>query len=299
MPGYNGSAVASMDPLTVAPVPNPIDYYNTEQAYALAEAFPEKVKHAAVVFPPLPASVASKDKMQTTYTQAGWSFLDCPQQYQLNGEATWAPFVQRLKDCGAQAVYFSGGEANLENLLDAAAQADYHPLWFLEANFYTQTFAAWNQHGNADDVYVKDTYVPLFEADLNPATQQYIDIVKKSGGDISQLGAQSTSAFLLWATAAKECGNGLTRDCVMQKLHEVHKWTGGGLHTATDPGGNLPGDCGNDLKLDGTTWTQWAPKEKATFNCDSKYLVKVEPPVAGQAELKLDSNRIAHQYTGG
>ena len=59
--------------------------------------------------------------------------------------------------------------------------------------------------------------VPFEQADSNPATKQYIDLVKASGGDISTLGALSASAFLLWATAANQCGANVTRDCVVSQ----------------------------------------------------------------------------------
>ena len=102
-----------------------------------------------------------------------------------------------------------------------SAQLGYEPIWFTEANFYDRDLRHWNVSGNADNVYVEGVYVPLEDAPDDSATQQYIDIVEQSGGDIAQLGAQAASAFLLWATAAKECGSDLTRDCVMEKLSEV------------------------------------------------------------------------------
>ena len=76
---------------------------------------------------------------------------------------------------------------------------------------------------------------------------------------MSLLGAQSTSAFLLWAQGAKECGSNLTSQCVIDNLRKVTSWTGGGLHSTTNPGGNLPGDCGMVLNLKGTEWVQWQP----------------------------------------
>jgi ABC-type branched-subunit amino acid transport system substrate-binding protein len=299
VPGYTGSSAAAMAPLMVQPVPNPIDEITIQQAYALKDAFPDKVTQAAAVYPgQLPASVESVGKVKATYPQAGWTFLDCDQTYQLAGEADWKPFAQRLKDCGAEAVAFSGGEGNFENLLDASAQVGFEPIWFTEANFYTQTFALWNGSGNADQVYVKDIYVPLFDAPADSATAQYIKIVEGDGGDISQLGTQATSAFLLWATAAKECGADLTRDCVMQKLHAVTEWTGGGLHAPTNPGQNQVSECGNVLKMDGTTWTHWSP-EGDMFACDPTYRAKVDPPLASTAQLQLDANRVARQYGSG
>jgi ABC-type branched-subunit amino acid transport system substrate-binding protein len=293
VPGYTGTSEAAMAPDMVQPVPNPIDQLTIQQAYALQEAFPDKVTKAATVYPgALPASVESIGKVKATYPEAGWNFLDCDQTYQLAGEADWKPFAQRLKDCGAEAVAFSGGEGNFENLLDASAQLGYSPIWFTEANFYTQTFAAWNTSGNADQVYVKDIYVPLEDPPAGSATADYLEIVEASGGDIAQLGAQATSAFLLWATAAKECGSDLTSACVMEKLSQVTEWTGGGLHAPTNPGDNEVSECGNVLKMEATVWMQWSP-EGDEFQCDPKFRAEVEPPLEAEINLKLDANRVA------
>ncbi|MET0228926.1 MAG: ABC transporter substrate-binding protein [Actinomycetes bacterium] len=297
VPGYTGSSALAMGPDMVQPVPNPIDELTIQQAYALAEAFPDKVtKAAAVLSASLPASIESVGKVKATYPQAGWNFLPCDQTYQISGEADWKPFAQRLKDCGAEMVTYSGAENNFQNLLDASAQLGYNPVWFTEANFYTQTFAAWNSSGNADQVYVKDIYVPLEDPPADSATAKYIEIVEESGGDISQLGAQASSAFLLWATAAKACGSDLTSACVMENLQQVTEWTGGGLHAPTNPGQNQVSECGNVLKMDGTTWTQWSP-EGEEFECDPKFRAEVDPPLEAETQLQLDADRVARQFS--
>ena len=188
-------------------------------------------------------------------------------------------------------VYFTGSPfPNFQNLLDAAAQIDYKPIWITDANFYDLAFAKYNESGNADNVYVREAFIPLFESDQNKATQDYIDIVGKSG-DINQLGMQSTSAFLLWATGAKECGSNLTGACVLDEIGKIQEWTGGGLHAPTDPASNLPPDCGLVLKLDGPEYTQFYPEEQATYDCDPSYVVQVTGPVVDK--VNLDANRIA------
>ena len=153
------------------------------------------------------ATIDTKDKVVQSYPKFGFNFLNCPQEYNIQGESDWKPFAQKLKDCGAEVVYFTGSPyPNFENFLEAANQIDYHPLYITDANFYDEAFAKWNVNGYADNVYVREAFIPLFEAEPDPATQKYIDIVQGSGGDVNQLGEQATSAFLLWATAAKACG---------------------------------------------------------------------------------------------
>jgi len=96
--------------------------------------------------------------------------------------------------------------------------------------------------------------------------------------------------LLLWATAAKQCGSTLTRQCMVNQLSKVHDWTGGGLHAATDPGGNHGPDCGMLLRLQGSKYVQIYPAKAGTFDCSPSYTVKVTPTV------KLNVDRIATNY---
>ena len=115
--------------------------------------------------------------------------------------------------------------------------------------------------------------------------------VKASGGDISQLGQQATSAFLLWAGAAKECGSNLTSQCVLENIRKVTSWTGGGMHAETNPGSNKPPECGLVLKLEGQNYVQWYPETEGQYDCDPSYVVQVSGPVVDQANL--DANRVS------
>jgi hypothetical protein len=141
---------------------------------------------------------------------------------------------------------------------------------------------------------MRTSFTPFEQADDNPATQQYMDIVQGSGGDISQLAEQTTSSFLLWATAAKECGAELTRQCVVDELSQITSWTGGGLHQETNPGENMPPECFMILKLDGTSWVQAHPEEQGEFVCNPDSNVELTGRVVDQAEL--DENRVSTKY---
>src|SRR5918994_1069571 len=231
----------------------------------------------------------------SAYPEFGWEFLDCPQEYNIAGEPDWKPFAQRLKDCGAEIVYYLGQPyPNMQNLLDDAAQIDYRPVWVVDVNAYLQSFADWNTTGNGDNVHMRTSFTPFEQAEASPATQQYMDIVQGSGGDISQLAEQTTSSFLLWATAAKECGAELTRQCVVDELSQITSWTGGGLHEETNPGENMPPQCFMILKLDGTSWVQAHPEEQGEFVCNPESNVELTGRVVDQAEL--DENRVSTKY---
>jgi len=138
-------------------------------------------------------------------------------------------------------------------------------------------------------------FIPFEEADVVQATKDYVDLVTASGGDISLLGAQATSSFLLWAQAASDCGSELTRACVLENLANTNSWTGHGLHAETDPGGNHPPSCNILLHLKGNAYERVAPTERGTFECDPSWIAKVVGTPALEA-AKLDSNRISQQF---
>lgn len=292
VPTFSVSAAFANGPLMVQAVPNPIDKTPLAGAYQLAGLFPEAVKKAAIFTANYAATKDSTDKAKTSFTAAGWTFLDCEQTYNISGESNWTPFLQRLKDCGAEVVFFSGSPApNFQNVLDAAKAIGFSPKWYVDANFYDTSFAKWNTSGNADNVYVRMAFYPLEQASSHPATQQYIDLLKASGGKTGLLGIQATTNFLLWASAAQECGSTLTSDCVLSKLKAINEWDGGGLHANADPGANLPPDCGMLLQLKGTEYVQAAPSTKAQMECSPKFIGPVTGPVVDAA--KLDANRVS------
>ena len=295
IPGFAVSAQFANAPDMVQGLPNPVDVTPGTWADQLANLFPAETKQAAVMFANVAATIDTKDKAVQAGEKFDWKFLDCPQQYGALGEADWRPFAQRLKNCGAELVNYNGTpDPNLRDLLDGAAQLDYQPIWFGDSNMYVPDLAKWNTSGNGDKLYVRMSVTPFEEADANPATKQYLDLMDKSGGDPALLGAQAASSFLLWATAAKKCGSELTRDCVIDGAKKITKWTGGGLHAESNPGENLPPECGVLVKLDGTKWVRVAPEKPNTFDCDPSYLVEVSGRVVDQAEL--DENRISTAF---
>ncbi|WP_262402008.1 hypothetical protein [Actinomadura sp. CNU-125] len=136
-------------------------------------------------------------------------------------------------------------------------------------------------------------FQPFENADKVPAVKQYVDLVEKSDGKVALLGMQATSAFLLWATAADECGSDLTRQCVINELSTIHEWTGGGLHAPTDPGANKPAECALMVKLTGDEWKQVFPKETGEFECGEEFVVETDPKTWG---AELNDDRISKKF---
>jgi hypothetical protein len=300
-----GCNLASVPGFTVAPVvanayemyqasPNPADYSPVSSAYQAKRLFGSKTKNAGEYNSTLSTQQSSMAKAVQAYTEAGWKFIDCPFKVNYNGEANYTPFVQKLQGCGVQVVYNDSTPGpTLYGALEAQSQIGYDPIWVEDSGAYTQAFAQWNTAGLGNNVYVRLSYEPLEAAKVVPAVAQYLAIVHKYGGHVSQLGEQSTSSFLLWATAAKACGSTLTRQCMINQLSKVTNWTGGGLNASGNPAKNLPPNCGLLMKLQGTKWVQAYPKKLGTFDCSSKYVAPNSGSVVGTT---LNAQRYATQY---
>jgi ABC-type branched-subunit amino acid transport system substrate-binding protein len=297
VPVWSVSPEFAHGPFSIQPVPNPTDFTPVQIAAAIAKAFPDKIAKTAVMYANYPATIDTKDKVLASYPPFGFQFLDCEQQYNINGEDDWRPFVQSLKDCGAEIVYFTGSpNPNFQNFLTAATQLQYAPIYMTDANFYDEGFADWNAQngGAADNVYIRQAFVPLSEGASNPAMQTYLDAVEAIGGDVNQLGAQAASAFLLWATGVKACGDTVDRDCVLGEIAKVTEWTAGGLHAPTNPASNKPPECGLTLKMEGDQFVRFDPTAEGEYDCNPDYVKEVTGPVVDRANLGPD--RISTTY---
>ncbi|MCU1483906.1 MAG: hypothetical protein JWN67_652 [Actinomycetia bacterium] len=294
-PTYAVSPEFANGPQMISAVPNPVDLQPITEANYYGKTYPDKAKKLAFMYANYAATIDTAEKAKSTWPKVGLVDLKCDQIYNIAGESDWKPFVQKLKGCGAEVVTFVGSPyPNFENVLEAANQLDYHPDWLLQANFYDQSLAKWNTNGFGDHIFVRLQDVPFEYADKNPATKQYMDLVKADGGDISDLGIHATSAFLLWATAVKSCGSTVTRDCVLKYGQGVHEWDGGGLSGKADPGTNTPSSCEAVVSLKGTEWVQVYPATGGELGCDDANVQKASGNVVDKVQLGPD--RIVHKY---
>ena len=228
----------------VQAVPSTADRFLVGPWLQIAEEHPEAIAHTGILYADLDTLIEQKDKTVDGLEQVGYTFVN-ETSYNVLGEANWAPLAQGLADDGVRVLHFVGEGENLAQLLQSMAEIDYHPDVVLQqTNFYDQAFL--DSAGDAaEGVLIQSAFVPFEEAADNPATQQYLDIVEAVDGKVALLGAQSVSAWLLFAAAAKACDleDDLTRSCVLQHAGEVDEWTGGGLHAPTDPAGNDGAPC--------------------------------------------------------
>jgi ABC-type branched-subunit amino acid transport system substrate-binding protein len=294
VPGYSVLPAFANGPMMYQGVPNPVDFLPSSSYYQIAKLYPDAVKKLALYDTSLEATHTTLVKDQSAMEKAGYQSAKCDVTVNYLGESSYTPFVQKLKACGATLLMANASPGPvIFNFLTAMHQLGYSPVFEMEANLYSPQLSAWNTNGYANKAVIRSAFIPLEEASDVPAVKQYLDIVKGNGGSVSQLGEQAVSSFLLWATEAKKCGSDLTRQCMVNNLSKVHDWTGGGLHSKTDPGNNKPPSCGMLIGLKDTNFIRVYPKKAGTLECDSKYITPVPQSLWGTS---LNSDRISTQF---
>ena len=297
VPTYTVSAAFAMGKDVFQGVPNPADETPAGVFAQTTKLLGDAVKHVGVLVANYSATQETRDKAVAVAPQFGWQFAETTLEYNIGGEADWTPFVKQLQAAGATSVFWSGScLPNLQLFAQAAKANGYNVPIITDTNHYEDGCAKANTDGALDNLYIRMSYIPFEEASVNPATQQYLDIVKGNGGDVAQLGEQAASSFLFWATAASACGPELTRACTLSKMSNIHSWTGHGLHAETDPGGNHPPACTLLIRLQGTKYSRVAPVKPDTYDCDPSWIAKVTG-VPALDKAKLDANRISQEFT--
>jgi hypothetical protein len=297
VPGFANGADAANGPMSYQPVPNPVDQLPISILPEMAKLFPQDIGNFDFMHTSL-ASVTeySINKVAAAAPTYGYHIDNCDVVLNYFGEPSYTPFAQKMKSCGAKMIWINAGEGALQDgFLTAMNSIGDDPIYLGEANQYSPKLAAWNTSGIGNNIYVREAFQPLENAAEVPAVQDYLTIVQGDGGKVDQLGEQSASAFLLWATEAKACGSTLTRQCMINNLSKVHTWTGGGLNAPDDPGNNTPPDCGVIMKLTGGTWSQFYPKAIGQFDCSPSYVFHVP---AADWGTTLNAQRISTKFLG-
>ena len=298
VPAYTVSAAFAHGPMVYQGLPNPADETPAGVFAQVAALFPDEVKGVGMLVANYSATQETRDKFVAAAPGFGWTFSETTLEYSIGGESDWTPFVKQLQDAGSTAVGWSGScLPNLQLFAQTAKANGLDVPIFTDANHYEAKCAEANTDGALDNLYLRMAFIPFEEADVNKATQDYLDLIEASGGDVALLGAQATSSFLLWATAASSCGAELTRQCTLDALANTNEWDAGGLHAPTDPGGNHPPKCNIVLHLEGGEYVRVAPEERGTFECDDSWVATVAGTPALEA-AKLDANRISTAFTG-
>jgi ABC-type branched-subunit amino acid transport system substrate-binding protein len=245
IPAYQVSPKARGADLSVRPLPTPLDQIAIAVFQYLETKFPDTTEDVGFLTGNVPATVTVDQQNQEAVESLDWKII-YEAQYNSAGEPSWTPYVQAMQSEGVKGLVYTGEPENFSKLLQAAADIDYEFEWaVVGGNALDKKFI--DLGGDAiKNVFLLSAVVPPFMADQNPATQQYLDLFEEylpDGKSEALLGYNAFSAWLLFATAVKECGSEVTRKCVLEAA-SVDEWTGGGLHAPSSPGKGEPTRCG-------------------------------------------------------
>ncbi|WP_425528676.1 ABC transporter substrate-binding protein [Rhodococcus maanshanensis] len=297
VPGFTVSPEAANGPMTYQGVPFPVDYGNAAAWFQMAQTHPDLKNDFDLVGSTMPTIITSLAKSRSMAEAAGFKLKDCGVTLNYQGEPSYVPFAEKYKQCGVKGLWTSRSPVPNEfNFFKAVEQVGIDPIILGEATWYGNAAQQFNKEsGLLDNLNAGMTFQMLEHADSVPAVGKYVELVSAKGGKTALLGMQATSSFLLWATAAKECGSDLTRQCMVNELADIHEWDGGGLHAPTDPGKNMPAECGLTVSLKGAEYTQAYPADKGEFECAAEYVVKTDPSTWG---TDLGPDRISTKFLG-
>lgn len=257
---------------SVQAVPNASDTYPVGGIKIVERDFPGSGDRVGQVFADYQTLKAQAAKEKAGFESIGFTIAHSG-TYNVLGEANWKPFATAIQADKVTFLKFVGQGTNAGLLEQAMAQVGYVPeVRYYETNFYDQAFL--DAGGEAvNGAFIGSLFIPLEEASTHPATQQYIDVVKKQGGKIALLGMQSTSAWLMFATMAKQCDieNNLTRTCMLDKADHLTEWDGGGLHAPGNPSANEPPKCGMVIQVQDQKFVRYAPTDK-DFECSDDFI---------------------------
>lgn len=277
--GYLVTPKARGADLAVQPVPNGLKTEPVGDLRWLADKYPDSTKAVASLTGDIPATKIQSAQYKEGAQSLGWKFV-YDDAYPAAGATTWTPYAQAIKSAGAKGLIYVGEPENLAKLMQAFSDIGYALEWVrADPNHYDQNFV--KVGGTAiRHVYIRSVFWPLEKASRNSATKAYLDLFaryKPSGKSRTYLGLQAMSAWLLFAQAARDCGDNLTRRCVYEKASQVTDWTGGGLHARQDPKDVKASECYliEEATPTGFVTPNVKPNE-SIYNCDPKniYVMK-------------------------
>ena len=279
--GYVVSAPGRVADLQVQPIPNPIYNISMGRYHAAKAQYPDGISKFAVMASALPSVLLVKQQTIETAEQLGFE-VAYQVDYQTQGETGWANFVREMQQADVKILDFIGQPQNLVQLTQEMDLAGWYPeVILLSGNFYDDLF---RQEGGATagNLFIQSVFHPLELAEDNKATQDYLDLMEQYNpdGKVALLGMQGMSSWLLFATAATECGSDLTPECLLEQAEAQEDWTGGGLHSRQTPGNAQASPC---MLILGVTADGFAYNEEATaptdgdglFNCDPDNVIEL------------------------
>jgi len=280
LPAFAVSVKKSESNGQVQPIPNPAYKKATAWIQDFKKLYPSESKKNVVVYGELPSLKVVKSQYDAAVESVGGMEALPALSYPVVGLTDWGPLADKVISSGATSLYYIGEPANLANLMAKLTEKKWPGKVLNETNVYDEkTFSKGPEA--VEGITVRVPFPPFEEASDFPAVKQYLDNLKAydPSSKAASLGIQSTSAWLLFASAAKKCaadnGDTIDRTCILKTAKTFTDWTAGGLHAPSNPGSSEPTQCSLLLEAKGGKWVRLYPEiggtddDKDGFHCPS------------------------------
>jgi len=279
LPGYAVTPQARVADLQVQAVPNPVYSFASAGYRWLGGRYPEATKFG-ILWVNLDGPSTIHAQVVEMAEKLGFEVV-FDEQYRPIGETGWRGFVQKMRDSGVTAFEMVGEPENMVALQQAMQTEGWYPDFIhLQPNYFDQKYVDEGAASVGEGTYMRSPFPTFDMADEVPAMADYLELMERYNpeGKTAMLGLQGLSAFLLFATAANECGPDLTRACVLERAAAQEGWTAGGLHSPQTPGNVVATQCSLAIEVtpEGFVYDEELTQpNEGIYNCDPANVIEL------------------------
>jgi ABC-type branched-subunit amino acid transport system substrate-binding protein len=255
-PAFAAAAELSENDRVVQPLPTSEQVISSAPYELMAQEHPEAMESVLIVWPQLESLRPVVDRVTAAVEPLGSEVLPAL-SYDALGVTDWNLVAQQIINSEATSANFIGEPGNFSLLNQKLKAQRWNGVVWAQTNLYDPLTLTSSGADAADGAFVTTPIESYIDPEPGSAAEQMVDIIGDYGpsnAKFASFTAQSFSAFLLFAEAAKACGAAndgvLTRQCVVDAGMEITEWTGGGLHTDTAPGLVRPARCARLMAIE-------------------------------------------------
>lgn len=249
-------------------------YWPIGPANYLKATYPSAVTKAAMIYLNVPATQQQAQAEMQAYSSVGFKYIYTAAVSPT--EPNYAPYVAAMQNAGVQYVTEYSDDNSAARLVQAMAQAGWHPqVVDLFSEEYTQAFLSESQGDANGDLLLMAT-APYQEASSNPGMQTFLSWMNRvAPGFHHDIFAEfAWSAGLAFLKAAEAVGPHLTRPALLAQLRSIGTWTGNGLQPPMNFGQKIPSQCFSYFKVTGNGYARVHPAAPNSYDCSSGGLYK-------------------------